>query len=206
MNRIDEVVFGTLVPRSPVFTTKAVVNLAKARIDVTTRSLNYLATRGLLKRVMRGLWADHRHPGFSPYAVVPHLLQGELGYVSLLSALNLHGMIEQIPRTIHIVVETQKRAIVTTVGRFEFHQLSRGLIGGHDPYGRFGLFELATPAKALFDTLYFSARKGRRFARLPELELPRGFKRKEVDAWIRRIPYRSLREGVKERWAGIRIH
>lgn len=204
MNRIDEVVFKTLVPRSPVFTTKAVVTLAKTRIDVATRSLNNLASRGLLKRVMRGMWADTRHPDFSPYAVIPHLLEGEEGYVSLLSALNLHGMIEQIPRSMHIVVATQRRAIATTVGRYEFHQLSQGLIGGHEPYGRLGLFELATPAKTLFDTMYFSARKGRRFVRLPELEMPRGFRRSEVDLWIKRIPYRSLREAVKGRWKTIR--
>lgn len=205
MNRIDEVVFKTLVPRSPVFTTRAVVTLAKVRIDVATRSLNNLMSRGLLKRVMRGLWADIRHPAFSPYAVVPHLLERNAGYVSLLSALNLHGMIAQIPSSIHIVVETQRRTIATTVGRYEFHQLSKELVGGYEPYGRLGLFALATPAKALFDTVYFSARKGRRFGRLPELEVPRGFRRDEVDAWIGRIPYRSLREAVKERWKAMRV-
>lgn len=200
MNRIDEVVFKTLVPRSPVFTTKAVVTHAKVRNDVATRALTNLASRGLLTRVMRGMWADTRHRDFSPYAVVPHLLRGAEGYVSLLSALNLHGMIEQIPRAIHIVVLTQRRAITTSVGRYEFHQLSQELFGGHEPYGRLGLFELATPAKALFDVLYYSARKGRRFARLPELDLSPGFRRKEVDSWIKRIPYRSHREAVKERW------
>jgi predicted transcriptional regulator of viral defense system len=203
MNRIDEVVFKTLVPRSPVFTTKEVVTHAKIRLDVAARALSNLASRGLLTRVMRGMWADMRHPDFSPYAVVPHLLQGDEGYVSLLSALNLHGMIEQIPRAIHIVVDRQRRAIATNVGRYEFHKLSRELIGGHEPYGRLGRFELATPAKALFDTLYYSARKGRRFLRLPELELPPGFRRREVDLWIGRISDRTLRDGVKERWAAI---
>jgi non-ribosomal peptide synthetase component F len=33
-------------------------------------------------------------------------------------------------------------------------------------------FDIATAEKAVFDTLYFSARKGRRFAFLPEIELP----------------------------------
>lgn len=203
MNRIDEVVFKILVPRSPVFTTKAVVAQTKTRIDVATRALNNLASHGLLTRVMRGMWADTRHPGFSPYAVVSQLLDGEEGYVSLLSALNLHGMIEQIPHAIHIVVATQRRAISTAVGRYEFFKLSKELIGGHEPYGRLGLFELATPAKALFDALYISARKGRRFVRLPEVELPAGFRRAEVDSWINRIPYRSLRAGVKERWTSV---
>lgn len=203
MNRIDEVVFKTLIPRSPVFTTREVAARAKVQGKEATRALNNLAARGLLTRVMRGMWADVRHPDFSPYAVVPYLLEGEDGYVSLLSALNLHGMIDQIPRAIHIVVPVQRRPVITRVGRFEFHQLSRDLIGGHEPYGRLGLFELATPAKALFDALYYSARKGNRFARLPELELPGGFRRKDVDAWIKRIHYRSLREAVKEKWNAI---
>ena len=42
-----------------------------------------------------------------------------------------------------------------------------------------------------------------REARLPELELPAGFRRRDVDSWIKRIPYRSLREAVKERWNAI---
>lgn len=203
MTRIDEVVFKSLIPRSPVFMTRDVATGAKVQGKEATRALNNLATRGLLTRVMRGMWADTRHPDFSPYAVVPYLLEGDEGYVSLLSALNLHGMIEQIPRAIHIVVPVQRRPVVTRVGRFEFHQLSRELLGGHEPYGRLGLFELATPAKALFDILYYSARKGRRFNRLPELELPQRFRRREVEGWIKRIPYRSLREAVKEKWNAI---
>jgi predicted transcriptional regulator of viral defense system len=200
MKGIGEVVFKSLIPRSPVFTTRDAALLAKVQSKEATRALNNLASRELLTRVMRGMWADTRHPDFSPYAVVPHLVGDDEGYVSLLSALSLHGMIEQIPRTIHIVVPRQRRHIVTAVGRYEFHQLSRELIGGHQPYGRLGLFELATPAKALFDVLYFSVRKGKRFARLPELELPAGFRRRDVDIWIKRIPYRSLREAVKEQW------
>lgn len=200
MTRIDEVVFKSLVPRSPVFTTSDVATRANVQSKEATRALNNLASRGLLTRVMRGIWADTRHPDFSRFAVVPYLLDGQPGYVSLLSALNLHGMIEQIPRAIHIVVPKQRRRIVTRAGVYEFHQLSEELMGGYEPYGRLGLFELATPAKALFDVLYFSVRKGQRFARLPELELPPHFRRKDVDAWIKRIPYRRLREAVKQRW------
>jgi predicted transcriptional regulator of viral defense system len=200
MNRIDEIVFKTLIPRSPVFRTSDVASLAKVRDDVATRALNNLASHGLLKRVMRGLWAETRNKDFSAYAAVPHLLGEEQGYVSLLSALNLHGMIEQIPGAIHIIIAKQRKPITTSVGRYEFHQLTRDLIGGHEPYGRLGLFELATPAKALFDTLYYSVRKGKRFSRLPELELPRGFRPRDMSTWIKRIQYPSLREAVDERW------
>ncbi len=146
MNRLDEIVFKLLIPRSPVFQTREVAKRANVRGDVATRALSNLATRGVLTRVTRGLWADTGNKNFSVYAVVPHLLRGKEGYVSLLSALNLHGMIEQIPGAIHIVVAKQRKPIVTRLGKYEFHQLSRDLLGGHTAYGRLGLFEVATPA------------------------------------------------------------
>ncbi len=203
MNRIDGIVLRSIVPRSPVFTTGEVVARAKVRGDVATRALNNLANHGLLTRVVRGLWADTRHKDFSPYSVVPHLLGEKEGYVSLLSALNLHGMIEQIPGSIHIVIAIQRRPIVTPVARYEFHQLSHDLIGGHNPYGRLGLFELATPEQALFDVLYYSVRRGRRFSRLPELEFPKEFRNRDIDTWIKRIRYPSLREAVRDRWRSL---
>lgn len=200
MNRIDEIIFKSIIPRAPVFRTSDVATRAQVRGDVATRALTNLANRGVLTRVTRGLWADTRHKDFSVYAVVPHLLRGKEGYVSLLSALNLHGMIEQIPGAIHIVAAKQQRPILTSVGKYEFHQIGRELMGGHDPYGRLGLFELATPAKALFDSLYYSARKGKRFTRLPELELPKGFRHRDMNKWIKRIRHPSLRKAVDERW------
>lgn len=200
MNRIDEAVFKLLLPRSPVFTTREVARHALVLSEVATRGLEHLTRKHLISRVTRGLWADTRHPEFSSYAVVPYLLREEEGYVSLLSALSLHGMIEQIPRAIHLVVRKQRRPVITTVGQFEFHQLSKELFGGYEPYGRLGLFQLATPAKALFDVLYLSTRKGRRFSRLPELELTGEFRRLDLDRWIKAIPYVSLRKAVKERW------
>jgi predicted transcriptional regulator of viral defense system len=206
MNRIEEFIFKRLLPRSPVFTTRTVAMGATVRSDVATRALDSLASRGVLQRVMRGMWADTRHPDFTPYAVVPYLLDGATGYVSLLSALNLHGMIEQIPRAIHIMVAAQRRSVTTSVGRFEFHKLAPELLGGYEPYGRLGLFEIATPSKAIFDSLYLSVRKGKRFGRLPELEAPDRFRRRDVDTWIKRIPYASLREAVKTKWASVTLN
>ncbi len=58
-------------------------------------------------------------------------------------------------------------------------------------------FDIATAEKALFDTLYFSARKGRRFAFLPEVELPAGFSVLEVERWIALIHHPPLRIAVR---------
>jgi len=66
------------------------------------------------------------------------------------------------------------------------------LLGGfeHDPASG---TKLALPEKALFDFLYLSPTRGRLFAALPELELPRGFRRSEARAWAGRIPSRRSR-------------
>jgi hypothetical protein len=81
--------------------------------------------------------------------------------------------------------------------------MAEPLIGGFEPYGTLQQFDLATPEKALFDVLYLSAQKGRRFAHLPELTLPDGFTASAVDGWIARIGNVLLRGAVRERWADL---
>jgi hypothetical protein len=47
---------------------------------------------------------------------------------------------------------------------------------------------LATAEKALFDLAYLSAGRSRLFTSLPELTLPRGFRRTELKRWVSKIP------------------
>ncbi len=54
---------------------------------------------------------------------------------------------------------------------------------------------LATPEKALFDTIYLLAPRGGE-VRLPELELPEDFDEGQVDEWTRRIHRPRLRTMV----------
>jgi hypothetical protein len=109
-------------------------------------------------------------------------------------------MIEQIPRSIQIVSDFQRRPLRTPVATYEFHQIQSDLLVGSEPHGQFGSFEVATPAKAVFDTLYFSVRRGRRFSHLPELELTSEFKPSQLNEWIRRIRYPRLQVAVYTRW------
>jgi hypothetical protein len=109
-------------------------------------------------------------------------------------------MMEQIPRVVQVVTTGQRPKLRTPVGTYEFHGIASKLFGGYGPYRRTGDFDMSTPEKTLFDTLYFSARKGRRFAFLPELDLPAGFARSEVGRWIERIDHLPLRTAVRERW------
>ncbi len=204
MNKVAKVIWSELLPRSPVFSTAAVAERAGVTLANASGDLKDLERHGMVTRIRRGLWAVPGHPDFSPYAVVPHLFTGErAGYVSLLSALNLHGMIEQIPRVVHIVTTSQRPVLRTPVGTYAFHRIEEALFGGFTAYRRTGSFDIATPEKAVFDTLYFSARKGRRFAGLPEVELPGGFSSLEVDHWIGMIRNAPLRTAVQRRWEAL---
>lgn len=204
MNKTATAVLKDVIPTSPVFTTRAAAEAAAVPADVATRDLARLTARGVVTRIASGVWADTRHPDFSPYAVVPHLLRVRQsrvpGYLSLLTALNLRGMIQQIPRVFQIVVTTQRRPVKTPVGTYEFHRIGLPLFGGFEPFGQLANFDVATPAKALFDVLYLSVRRSRRFSHLPELELGRGFRESELEHWIRRISYPPVRTAVAERW------
>lgn len=204
MSKVGDAILRELIHRSPIFTTENVANAAEVRAEVASRYLSQQAKRDVITRITRGIWADSRHPDFSPYAVVPFLLgvpaAQSRGYVSLLSALSLRRMIEQIPRSIQIVSDMQRRPLRTPVGTYEFHRMHSDLLGGSEPYGQFGNFKVATPAKAIFDTLYFSVRRGRRFFHLPEIELTPQFKISELNEWIRRIRYPRLQAAVYTRW------
>lgn len=173
------------------------------------RTLARLAKNRRVTRVARGLWADVQHPRFSPYVVVPYLVGTTPGasrcYVSFVSALSLHGMISQIPAAIHVAVLEQRRPLVTPIGTFRFHQVDPAIFDGFeagDPYGR---FELATPVKALFDTLYVAVRRGRRFSHLPEVELPRAVTDAAMQRWIKRIAFPTLQAAVNARWQALRL-
>lgn len=205
MTSVGRAIWTEMLLTSPVFTTRDVAEAAGVRPSNASRDLARLEEAGMLLKVRRGLWAIPNHPDLSPYAVVPHLFSdGEEGYVSLLSALNLHGMIDQIPQVVHVMATTQRADLVTPVGHYGFHQIRPGLFGGFGAYRGTGNFDIATPEKALFDTLYLSTRKGQRFSHLPELELPGGFSWTQIEEWIDRIDLDPLRIAIRERCMALR--
>jgi len=204
MNQVAKVIWNELLPFSPVFNTAEVARRTGIELSNASRDLARLASQGMVTRIRRGLWAVATHPDFSPYAVVPHLFaESPGGYVSLLSALSLHGLMDQIPRVVHVVTTAQRPVLNTPIATYEFYRIQGNLFGGFKPYRRTGNFDIATAEKAVFDTLYFSARKGRRFAFLPEIELPAGFSVSEVKRWIGLIDHPPLRIAVRQRWENL---
>ena len=86
--------------RRPVFTTRELAALSGKSLSTTTQGLGYLARQGVLLKVRRGLWVDAAEERLSVFSAVPFLVPGQRVYVSFLSALHLHGIIEQIPRVV----------------------------------------------------------------------------------------------------------
>lgn len=73
----------------------------------------------------------------------------------------------------------------TSAGVISFHRLAPELLGGFTVTAT-GI-KLASPEKALFDVAYLSGGRSRLFARLPELEVPRGFRRPLLREWTAKI-------------------
>jgi len=90
---------------------------------------------------------------------VPFLFPKQRAYVSFISALHLHGMLEQIPQIITLASTVHTRTIRTKLGVFYVHKVSPALFGGFVWYKEKGNFLIAKPEKALIDALYLSACK-----------------------------------------------
>lgn len=201
MTNVSQIIWNDILPRAPVFTTAEVAELGDMDRSYVSRSLSKLADDGQVTRIRRGLWAVSGHPDFSPYAVVPYLFEEEdAGYVSFFTALSQHGMIEQIPRLIEVATRINKKSLETPFGTYEFHKLQEALYGGWKPADRRWSYLLATPEKAIFDAIYISVRKGRQFARFPELLLTADFSEEELLAWIDELDSSSIRTAVQNRW------
>ncbi len=159
------------------------------------RRLAAMEEGGLVRRLRRGLWA--LVPELPPFAIAPFLTAPFPAYVSFWSAFARHQMIEQIPRRVSVASLDRARSISTTVGVYEIHHLAPELFGGFGGSADSGY--LATPEKALFDTVYVRAASGSR-AFFPELSLPASFDAGELETWTARIESARLRTLVSRRF------
>src|ERR1700727_1675077 len=84
---------GLALSKLAVCTTRAFAAAASIALASASKRLATLARHGHVERLTRGVWIVPEHPHFSLYGCVPALLGNEIGYVSFLSALALHGML-----------------------------------------------------------------------------------------------------------------
>jgi len=180
----------------PVVTTDDAALALGAERSAATHTLRRLATAGLLKHIRHGLWAVDAN--LDPLLLPEYLTAPFPSYVSLQSALFFHGMVSQIPTVVYIASLAQTRTVRTSLGTFSIHRLAPTFFGGYETVKTSGV-RLATPEKALLDTLYLAPARSRLFAHLPEIELPEHFDRGRIGYWLRRIPVGPRRKAVEQR-------
>jgi predicted transcriptional regulator of viral defense system len=157
--------------------------------------LRSLADAGLARRLRHGLWALGPDE-VEPFRLAPYLTAPDPAYVSFWSALARHGLIEQIPRQIYVASPHQTQRIETALGRYSIHQIAPELFDGYTGSEETGY--LATPEKALFDTIYLRAsQRGQVF--LPEFVLPEDFDEQRLDDWTARVSRPGLRTLVSRK-------
>jgi len=183
----------------PVFTTREVAAVRGASVAATSQSLRRLEADGRVVRVTRGIWCDPEDPRFTPFALVHALAGAHPAYVSLVSALHLHGIVEQIPQVIYAATTGHTARRRTPVGTYSFHRVDPRFFDGYDWYRGGNDFLIAGPEKALIDSLYLASRKGNRFGNFPELDLAGGFSFEGAEEWVERIPYDRIRRFVARR-------
>jgi predicted transcriptional regulator of viral defense system len=182
--------------RVPAATTADAAAVLGVSSGAASQALRRLAASGLVTPVRKGTWALVENPdplAFAEYVTAPYP-----SYLSLQTALSRHGMIEQIPSMIFVVSLARSARIETGLGTYSVHHVQPSFFDGFETV-RDSSIKLATPEKALVDFLYLSPTRGRLFAALPEIEMPRGFKRSVAREWIKRIPSQRLRTIVRRR-------
>lgn len=189
-------------PEFVIFTTRDYATAGGTSMSSASRRLDRLSERKALTRLTKGVWANTAHPHFHPLACVPYLLGKEQGYVSFLSALHLHGILSQIPRTHQVATTGRPRVLESPVGRFEFLRVKPELMrDGVDWSDTHQPFLIASAEKALLDTLYIATRKSKRFASLPELDLDNAFRRREFERLLKQLAYPvRIRSAMASRW------
>lgn len=181
------------------FTTRDYALANGQSLPSASRTLTRLAKLKVIIRVTKGIWANTKHPYFSPLGCVPLLLGPEQGYVSFLTALHRQGVISQIPPTIQVATTGHSRKRKTPVGTFEFFKMKPQMMIEGVQWSDARLpYRIATAEKALVDTLYLSTRRGKRFSALPELEF--SFDKKRLLSLIKKqVQSKAITTAILER-------
>ncbi len=180
-----------------VFTTREVAERNKTSVASASQGLARLAKSGLLTRVLRNVWAKTTDKRLSAYDIIPYLNPKHRAYLSFISALNLYGVISQIPQVITVASTAHSQMVKTTLGTFHVHQLSPDFFDGFDWAAGHG-YLVATPEKALVDCLYLSCHKKRQFKHFPEMDLS-ALKKKNLQKWVNLIKDKRIRMLVQKR-------
>jgi predicted transcriptional regulator of viral defense system len=181
---------------TPGFETRDASALLHVPMHNASKILKRLETAGFLLRANRGRWLLAHNLNRQ---ILPELLAAPYpAYISLQSALYHHGLIEQIPAVIYAVTIGRPRRIKTPTGTVSLHRVPPPLFTGFEVMGKDAV-KMATPEKALFDVIYLAPGRTRLFTNLPELEIPRNFKWKELRRYTELVKSVSRRAFLEKR-------
>ncbi|PIW67753.1 hypothetical protein COW09_01700 [bacterium (Candidatus Moisslbacteria) CG12_big_fil_rev_8_21_14_0_65_36_11] len=183
----------------PLFTTAELSMVSGKSSSTTTQALNYLQKQGVVFKIYRGIWAEKTNKPLSPYSIIPFLFPRNRAYVSFISALHLHDIIEQIPQVTTLASNTHTKTIVTKLGTFSVHQITPSFFDGFEWYKGESDFLIAQPEKALIDCLYLAGYKKKQFANFPELHFSKTFSFKKAKKWIEKIPNIKIRSFAQQK-------
>lgn len=187
----------------PVFTTFELTQISGKSQSAVTQALNYLQREGVILKIYRGIWCEVGSD-ISVYTIIPFLFSRGRAYVSFISALHLHGIIEQVPQVVTLAATCHTKTIKTAIATYVVHRIAPSFFDGFSWYKGTGSFLIADPEKALIDCLYLSARKKKEFGHFPELYISKTFRFTKLDEWIKRINDLRIRTYVQKKLLEIR--
>jgi predicted transcriptional regulator of viral defense system len=186
-----EALAGLSTLRQPVFRTRDAADWLGLSASAASRHLTGLSDTGLIAKLGHGLWSTTSKP--DQFVVASWIAMPQPSYVSLYTALRIHGLIQQMPRTVFVVTTAKTRAVRLSSGTYSLHQIDPHLFGGFtEQDGR----RVATPEKAVFDTLYLRRARSARFRGMTEVEVPSTFRWSLLHEWVSQIPDSRLRSSV----------
>lgn len=178
---------------APAFTTRDAASRLGVPNAHASVSLARLRAAGRVVRLRHGVWAL---PNRVDALALPECLTAPFpAYVSLQSALYLHGMVSQVPAVTYAVTLARTRRFVTPLGTVSLHHVRPTFFFGYEDAGRSG-GRLATPEKALVDFLYLAPARSGLFRALPEVEWPRTFRASVARSMVNRIELAGRRTAV----------
>ena len=180
----------------PIFTTHDLVAHSGKSTSNVIQCLNRLVDKEVLIKLRRGVWAKADAPQLSAFNSIFQVFPRQRVYVSFISALHLHGIIEQIPQVISLASTAHTSRLQTKLGSFTIHQIASELFDGFDWYKGTGDFLIAEPEKALIDCLYLSSRRKKNYRYFPELYFSKEFSFKKAKEWGKKIPDEKIRNFV----------
>lgn len=182
--------------KQPIFQTRDASNCLNIPLRYASKVLARLREAGFLIQLMRGQWAIAGQ--IDPLIIPEYLTAPSPCYISLQTALFHHGMISQIPAVVYAVSLARTHRYETPVGVFSVHHIKADFFFGFNLVEKSGI-KMASPEKALLDTLYLSPTHSLLFKTLPELELPPTFRLKKARNMIQKIKSDRLRTFVSKK-------